>query len=93
MVDNMSDDETLRLKILNELAKHFSHPNNLRVGVVGGIAHLAGKLSSWDEWDLAEVITGSLFGVYGVVNRIEAPGAPPPGRKIDLNLIKTQENL
>lgn len=85
----MSNDETVRLEILEKLNKTFPQTNTLRVGVIGGIAHIGGKLSDRAEWDLAEAITGSVFGVCGVVNRIEAPGSPPPGRKIDLNLNKT----
>jgi osmotically-inducible protein OsmY len=85
----MSIDETVRLEILKELTKSLPHASNLRVGVMGGVAHLGGKLSNRNEWELAEAIAQSVFGVRGVVNRIEAPDAPAPGRKIDLDFIKS----
>jgi osmotically-inducible protein OsmY len=87
----MSIDETVRLEILKALTKSLPHASNLRVGVISGIAHLGGNLSNRDEWGLAEAVAHSVFGVRGVVNRIEAPDAPAPGRKIDLDFLKSDE--
>ena len=59
---------------------------NLRVGVLNGVAHIAGVVSSLETYLVAAEIAGSVRGVRGVVNRIEAPGAPSPARIIHLNL-------
>jgi len=56
------------------------------VGVLNGIAHLAGCAPSTDVWAAAEQVTASIPGVRGIVNRIEAPGAPSPARTVNLNL-------
>jgi len=32
-------------------------------------------------------------GVRGVINRIEAPGAPSPGRSINLNIENKKEKI
>jgi hypothetical protein len=37
-------------------------------------------------YQLAAEIAGSVPGIRGVANRIEAPGAPDPSRRIDLHL-------
>ena len=59
---------------------------NLRVGVLNGIVHLAGVVDSLPERGAAEELAGQVPGVRGVVNRIEAPGAPSPAREINLDL-------
>lgn len=59
---------------------------HLRVGVLNGIAHLAGEVPSLEIWHRAENLAGQVAGVRGVVNRIQAPGAAPPSRPIDLKL-------
>ena len=64
---------------------------NLRVGVLNGIAHLAGVVSSIEIRILAAEFASDVPDVRGVVNRIEAPGAPSPGRSINLNLEDEKE--
>lgn len=58
----------------------------LRVGVLNGIVHLAGVVDSKAVRSAAEEIARKMPGVLGVVNRIEAPGAPKPARTIHLDL-------
>jgi osmotically-inducible protein OsmY len=61
---------------------------NLRVGVINGIAHIAGVVSSLEIYIAATKIAETVPGVRGVVNRIKAPGAPSPARAVNLNLEK-----
>ena len=64
---------------------------NLRVGVVNGIVHLAGNVSSIKlRVDAAEIAI-DVAGVRGVVNRIEAPGAPSPARMININIQQNEK--
>ncbi len=80
-------DEELRLAILSEFRADSRIASfDLRVGVLNGIAHLAGKVDSLENRGLVEKLAGQVTGVRGVVNRIEAPGAPSPGRTIHLEL-------
>lgn len=80
-------DETLREAILNAFAAdNVAAFTNLRVGVLNGIAHLAGKVDSLEKRNAAEEIAKLVPGVRGVVNRIESPGGPSPARTINLNL-------
>ena len=58
----------------------------LRVGVLNGIVHLAGAVDSLARRAAAEEIALRIEEVRGVVNRIEAPGAPNPARTIHLDL-------
>lgn len=87
-------DEILRQKILACFAAndHIS-PANLRVGVANGIVHLAGCLATMDERRCADGIAASIPGVRGVVNRIEAPGAPCPARTVILHFIDKRGNM
>ncbi len=80
-------DESLRAEIMAALAvdSRTAH-TGLRVGVLHGIVHLAGAADSLAERAAAETLAAQTPGVRGVVNRIAAPGAPSPTRKIDLNL-------
>lgn len=80
-------DECLRAEVLAALAaeKRLSG-GELHVGVLYGIVHLAGKVSTLIERCAAEDAASQVIGVRGVVNRIEAPGAPSPARQIDLDL-------
>jgi osmotically-inducible protein OsmY len=79
-------DESLRAAILALLAAdNRTASADLRVGVLNGIAHLAGTVDSLKIRDAAQELARKVRGVRGVVNRIEAPGAPSPSRRIDLN--------
>ncbi len=80
-------DENLRIAILAELTVDARTVKaKLRVGVLNGIAHLAGMVDLAMERTAAEEIAQRVDGVRGVVNRIEAPGAPSPAREINLDL-------
>ena len=82
-----TSDETLRKKILACFADDDRTAiENLRVGVVNGVVHLAGIVSSVKMRVLAAEIVINVAGVRGVVNRIEAPGAPSPARMININI-------
>ena len=96
LIPNPTSDESLRKAIL---ARFAADPRtaftNLRVGVLNGVAHLAGIVPSIETRIAAAELVGEIPGVRGVVNRIEAPGAPSPGRTINLDLTgfdKQQEN-
>jgi osmotically-inducible protein OsmY len=82
----ISDDE-LRAVVLAALAADQRTANaTLRVGVLNGIAHLAGTVDTLAKRAAAEELALQVDGVRGVANRIEAPGAPNPARTINLNL-------
>jgi osmotically-inducible protein OsmY len=82
-------DDILRVAILATLAVDERTANaDLRVGVLNGIAHLAGKVDTLAKRTAAEELTLQVDGVRGVANRIEAPGAPNPARTIHLSLEK-----
>ena len=81
-------DEQLRDSVLQALAADPRTASlDLRVGVLNGIVHLGGSAPSDDEWAWAEMVAAHIPGVRGVVNRIEAPGAPNPARAIHLDLL------
>ena len=80
-------DERLRATVLEVLAADARTASlDLRVGVLGSVVHLGGNAPSDDDWAWAEMVAASVPGVRGVVNRIEAPGAPSPARAIHLDL-------
>jgi osmotically-inducible protein OsmY len=80
-------DEYLREAILTAFATDDrTATTNLRVGVLNGIAHLAGAVNSLVKRDTAEELAKNVGGIRGVVNRIGAPGGPSPSREINLNL-------
>ncbi|MEW5829042.1 MAG: BON domain-containing protein [Chloroflexota bacterium] len=82
-----SSDEALRAAILSRLAKDDrTAMASLRVGVLNGIAHLAGLVPALETYAAAAEVAESVRGVRGVVNRIEAPGAPSPSRTVHLDL-------
>ncbi len=82
-------DEKLRTAILSRFAMdERTAQANLRVGVLNGIVHLAGAVPSNEIRILAAELAEAEPGVLGVVNRIEAPGAPSPARTINLRLNK-----
>ena len=81
-------DERLRAAVLQALAADpRTAPLDLRVGVLNGIVHLGGSAPSDDDWAWAEMVAAHIPGARGVVNRIEAPGAPNPARAIHLDLL------
>lgn len=80
-------DESLRASILDAFAADSRTASaKLRVGVLNGIVHLAGVVDSPVSRAAAEELATQVEGVRGVVNRIEAPGAPDPSRTINLDL-------
>lgn len=79
-------DEQLRAAILQALAlDQCTLGLDLRVGVLGGFAHLAGKVPTLELRAHTELVVSSVPGVRGVANRIEAPGAPSPARTVNLS--------
>ena len=79
-------DENLRAEILSRFAADERTAGaNLRVGVLNGIVHLAGAVASIETRILAAELAEEVAGVRGLVNRIEAPGAPSPSRTINLS--------
>ena len=86
-----NSDQDLRMAILAAFTGDKRISADLRVGVLNGIAHLAGTVNSLTDRDAAEELAGQVPGVRGVVNRIEAPGAPSPAREINLDLKNKQQ--
>jgi osmotically-inducible protein OsmY len=86
-------DQSLRKTILAALAADMRTAGvDLRVGVRNRIVHLAGTLDSLAKRTAAEELALGVDGVYGVVNRIAAPGAPSPAREINLDIKKIKGN-
>ena len=86
-------DEKLRAAILSRFAKdERTVYADLRVGVINGIVHLAGVVAYIETRILAAELAGEITGARGVVNRIEAPGAPSPARTVNLNLQNKKGN-
>ncbi len=84
---NRTDDQELRQDVLSALSSDQRIVSiKLRVGVLNAIVHLGGSAASTEQWRRAEQVARNVPGVRGVVNRIEAPGAPSPARSIHLNL-------
>ena len=84
-------DENLRTEILAVFAADSrTSSSELRVGVLNGIAHLAGTVSSLAIRTVAEELAIHVRGIRGVVNRIESPGAPSPARIVNL-ILKDKE--
>lgn len=65
--------------------------SDLRVGVLNGIVHLAGKVNTMADRDAVEQLARQVSGIRGVVNRIDTLGAPSPSRIIDLDFINEKE--
>lgn len=81
----LPSDESLRAALLAVFSADAGTASaDLRVGVLNGIVHLAGSAASLEIRAAAERLAKNVRGVRGVVNRIEAPGAPSPSRRIDL---------
>lgn len=79
-------DEKLRTAILSRLTRdERTAYANLRVGVLNGIAHLAGLVTSNEIRIIAAELAGAEAGVLGVANRIEALERWP-ARTINLKL-------
>jgi osmotically-inducible protein OsmY len=91
-----SKDDKLRAAILARFAADDRTAYaNLRVGVLNGIVHLAGVVNFIETRIVAAELAEEVEGVRGVVNRIEAPGAPSPARTVHLSPIlkeKTTNN-
>lgn len=87
--DALLSDEHLYQAVRERLAAdaRIDSPS-LRLGVLNGIVHLAGALPTVKARRTAAELAGSVPGVRGVVNRIDAPGAPPPARTINLKIGK-----
>lgn len=84
-------DETLRALVLEALASNRDAAAlDLRVGVLNAVVHLGGEAPSAGLRDRAETIAAAIAGVRGVVNRIEAPGAPSPARTIHIPLAEQE---
>ena len=78
-------DEELRVAILAAFTANAQTASaDLRVGVLNNIAHLAGAATSLEIRSTAEELAKNVRGLRGVINRIEAPGALSPARRIDL---------
>jgi osmotically-inducible protein OsmY len=78
-------DESLRAAVLAVLqADPDLAPLDLRVGVIHAIVHLAGEAPSRRLWQQAGDLAAQVAGVRGVANRIAAPNAPAPARRIQL---------
>jgi len=58
----------------------------VRVGVLNAIAQMAGRVPSEGLWHRAAAVAAGVAGVRGVVNRIDAPGAPSPSRIVSILL-------
>jgi len=85
-------DEKLRSAILSRFAADERTADaDLRVGVLNGIVHLAGVVNSIETRILAAELAEGVPGIRGVVNRIEAPGAPSPARTIHLDIKNGKE--
>ncbi len=79
-------DDSLRAAILAAFAADSRiAAETLRVGVLNSIAHLAGMVDTLAKRAAAEELAGLVPGVRGVVNRVEAPGAPSPARTVNLS--------
>ena len=65
---------------------------DLRVGVHNGLVHLGGDAPSPGIRSQIEQLVSGLPGVRGVVNRIHAPGAPSPIRRVNLYLSSASKN-
>jgi len=84
-----NQDERIRNAVLKSLAADGSHSfSRVRVGVLNGIVHLGGLAPTLAVRQKAVDLAGRIPNVRGIVNRIDAPGAPPPARPVNLNLGK-----
>ena len=78
-------DDDLRRTILNVLKEDIRiSSDKLRVGVLNRVVHLAGRVGSRTERNIAEELAKQVPGVLGVVNRIYSPDAPSPARTVNL---------
>jgi len=81
-----TNDERLRESVLKTLAGDGQTADlDLRVGVLNAVVHLGGEAPSEATRLRAGAAAAQVAGVRGVVNRIEAPGAPSPARTVDLS--------
>lgn len=82
----MDSQEGIRSIVYDVLSSAEYAAYEIQVGVDNCIVHLAGSVPDLRIRDQIEYDIAKIHGVRGVVNRIDAPGSPPPGRTIDLNL-------
>lgn len=81
----VSSDSDLRAAILAAFAADSRLvAARVRVGVLNRFAHLAGAVDSLATRQAAEELAAQIPGIRGIVNRIDAPGAPRPAREINL---------
>ncbi len=86
-MDYSKIDQDIRDKVYQELCSNqLTFRNTIRIGVLNAVVHLAGEASDLETWNKIQRVAEKIPGVRGVVNRIEAPGAPEPTRRIDLQL-------
>lgn len=90
-IDNDSDENLRQASLAVFAADGRAAFAELRVGVLNRVLHLAGKVDSLALRAAAEELARQVSGVRGVVNRIEAPGAPGPSRRINLDLKNSDE--
>ncbi len=92
-VPSNADDQELRATVLDALAADVRFTRlDLRVGVHNGLVHLGGSAPSLALRSQIERLISGIPGVRGVVNRVHAPGAPSPIRRVNLNLASTRKN-
>ena len=92
-IPQSSSDDSIRAAILVALKNDVRTAKaELRVGVLYGVAHLAGSVEDLATRSAVEELTWCIEGVRGVANRIEAPGAPSSAREITLDLINHKQN-
>ncbi len=88
----MSADDGLRNSVLQALvADERTAALDLRVGVLNAVVHLGAGAPLSELRSRAEAVCDGVAGVRGVVNRIQAPGAPSPARTIHVQLPKDTE--
>ena len=87
-------DERMRKAVLKSLAADGSLSfSGVRVGVLNGIVHLGGVAPTLEIRQKAVALAERIPNVRGIVNRIDAPGAPPPARPVNLNLGEENDKI
>lgn len=87
-------DERMRKAVLKSLAADDSSSfGGVRVGVLNGIVHLGGVAPTLEIRLKAVELAERVPNVRGIVNRIDAPGAPPPARTVNINLGEENDKI